>query len=322
MDRVRRHFLSSLERGKVLSLDKLRDWVRRKRLRGVTEGRLRRLRQYWKEISKFGTRGGRPRHYQSIQIPKLGTVQMDGGYFERGSKANNDGMIGFLLFVSASTGLLHALPMANRTIPEYVRLMKSFMKRNPFPAVDTLQSDKERAVVSDEVGAFLAARGVSLQLLTSKRKAFLAERAIRTVKTQLSMVMERRRSKRWVDWLSAVIDNLNDSKAYGTTFNKRDVNRKNFLKFLDERFQTSDHTMSYSGSAVDFDAVKMAGWADKIFAFSPGAKVLVSYTALQERKKRDVKRSQLGSYSEEEHRVTRAFLKSDSKGDLVPGTAN
>ena len=323
MDSVRRHFLANLGAGRVLSSTQLQAWAKRRNLlgkKGVTASALRDIRKYWREISKFGPGGGRPKHFQSIQIPKLGTVQLDGAFFAKDYPEHNDGYKGFLLLVATATGRLHAVPMMRKSGAEYVAVLRKVFRKMPFPAMDVLQSDREGALRGKAVQRFLRKKGVPLHLLTSSRKAFLVERAIRKVKTDISMALESRRSKRWLELLPKVVANINNAPAYGTSFKKTAVNRKNFLRFLDERFGSADHTMSYSGSALDFDAVKMAGWAGKVFGLSPGDRVLISRAAAEKRGEGYAKKSHLGSYNPEPHVVTGGYLRSDRKGDLVAGT--
>jgi len=297
-------------------------WARERKLmgkKGVTEQSLRGLRKYWREISKFGPGGGKPKHFQTIQIPQLGTVQLDGAFFGKDYPDHNDGYRGFLLLVATATGRLHAVPMRRKSGAAYVAVLRKVFRKRPFPALDVLQSDQEGALRGKAVQRFLRQKGVPLQLLTSSRKAFLVERAIRKVKSDISMVLESRRSKRWLELLPMVVANINNTSAYGTSFKKTAVNRKNFLRFLDERFGSADHTMSYSGSALDFDAVKEAGWAGKVFGLSPGDRVLISRAAVDKRGEGYAKKSHLGSYYPEPHVVTGGYLRADRRGDLVAG---
>lgn len=130
--------------------------------------------------------------------------------------------------------------------------------------------------------------------------------------------------RRWTETLPALVKSLNDKSARGTSFRRADVRSSNFPDFLNELYQTSDHTLLHNLFG-EIDADRLFGGSDskklrQLFKFPLGAVVLVHRSAYYQHGTAFSKPSIQGSFRSEPARVKSRWLKRVRGGRLlVPG---
>ena len=324
MDRVKRWFLRQTKNGIVPNFDETLRFARKSgaggAVRGVTHRKLQALRKNWFFTSLYSRAPAKVRHFQTIQIPKMGLIQADSAFMDKGEVSENDGYVGFMLFAEPATGLLFANPIKDKKRETYEDCVEEAMVSGVFRRFTVLQSDRDRSFTSPKFSEHLKqSHGVTTQFLVGFTKAWSVERAIRTVKTNLSILMDRKKTRRWLDLLPKIISHHNQRPAFGTTFKRNAITERTFLDYLDERFKSEDHTMTYAGSSRDYESLKYMGWSKKIFRFHPGNYVLLSVAGDYLNKKTFTKKSMRGTYSKTLYIVRSAALRASDKGHLVPG---
>jgi len=246
--------------------------------------------------------------------------QADAAFMDKSSVKENRGHIGFILFVEPATGLMFANPAKSKTTLTYQTAVENAMESGVFRQFNVFQSDREASLVSEKFIKHLKrVHGVSTQTLVTGSKGWSVERGIRTIKTNLGILMTRRGNENWIDLLPKVIRDHNNQNAFGTRYRRKDITERVFLDYLDERYRSKDHTMSYAGSRRDYHDMKVLGW-EKVFRFRPKDKVLLSVDGdYQNKKKLFWKKSTKGYFSKTIYIVREASLRASGKGHLVPG---
>jgi hypothetical protein len=310
-----------LDKGRVLTYAEVSKYVRAHKLAGITMQQLRRLRQSWLSTAIYRNAPLRPKRYQSIGIHRLGLIQLDVAFYEGKNKGHDSGCIGFVIAVAPATGMLQAIPVKNKATETFEECIEELITAGIFPALHTIQSDRERALTSARFRQYiLDEKHIRLHQLVTGSKAWSAERAIRTVKTQLSMVMKRHsESKRWLTFLQPIIEHHNQQPAHGTKYIAQDINDANFLSYLSERFGTPDVTMDYNSKSIDIKALAFPRWRKLLFKHQLKDLVIITRASDYTKKGGFEKKSRDGTYSSTIYTVTRAALRSNYLGILVPG---
>lgn len=157
-------------------------------------------------------------------------------------------------------------------------------------------------------------------LLKKLSKAYLSERYIGFVKNRLSVAMNHKGSKRWVDFVEPLLKEYNTSKIEGTSYTRQSVNKYNFDHFLTQLLKTDQPELLFnSGTVAPFRYEK---WNKLLFRYSLGQKVLLSKRAEWKSRHRYhafEKYSVEGGYSEKIYTVSGMQLRKTHKlRDLVP----
>jgi hypothetical protein len=160
-------------------------------------------------------------------------------------------------------------------------------------------------------------------------KAFLAEKAIRTVKFQLETALEGRKNDKdnlaqykWVSLLANIVLHHNKQFCDGTSFRRNEINNANFLSFLDQQDGSGgDVTLKFNSRSIDQHSFASSIWRQKIFAHQVGDKVRLTRSSLKEakEKKKFDKASKVGTHTRELYTLFQAKLASSKDGGLSPG---
>ena len=114
-------------------------------------------------------------------------------------------------------------------------------------------------------------------LFEKGHKAFLAERYIGFLKTKLSQILKYKGGKYWIDYLTAITTEYNQTKIEGTSYRRQAVNRINFSHFLSQLLKTPEPELTFNSfKAGPFEN---ADWNRRIFKFDLGDRVLLSRSA-------------------------------------------
>lgn len=313
--------IKELKAGRVLSFNDTAAYVRSEQL-DVSMQELRALRRNILETAVFRN-AYQPRFYQGIQIHQLGLVQIDVAFYKEKQRHSNSNYIGWIQAVAPSTGVNACIPVRNKNTETFENAIAELLDAGgPFPVLHTIQSDRERTLVSAKFRQLMFDRHqIRLHTLVKGSKAWSSERAIRNIKTKLSTVMKAKTpSKRWVDHLQSVVTHHNSQLAFGTKFKRTDIDQYNFMEYLSKRFGVKDLSMSYNTASMNSTELPDS-WNRKLFAHLPGDRVLISQTADYTYKgsKTFMKKSTVGTWSDVIYLVTRAALRNTLNADLVPG---
>ena len=138
-------------------------------------------------------------------------------------------------------------------------------------------------------------------------------------------------TKKWIDFISPLVESHNSAPAYGTSFKRNEIKDSNFHDYLDERELKKipkaerakfDVTATFNSQSIDSGSLPDSA-KRKLFKFLPGEEVLVSRKALKINKADGgvfAKSSVLGSFSRKRFQITSAKLRPTAEGQLVAGS--
>ena len=274
------------------------------------------------------------KYHQTITIPKIGLLAVDFGFFKKDDKWYNKNNIGFLMVVGVNTHKYWAVPMKSRQMDEFEKALEEICLGNIFPVITNVLSDRESAIFSKKFQAKMKKKyNIKFQFLHRMNKAYPAENGIRHVKENLSILLDSKSTKRWIDLLPTVINSHNTKKIRKTKYTPNQIDDSNFLDFLSKSKQIKylkkrkmnkkkkirDITMFLNTNSYSFDNLPKGKWRKKTFKFDIGDKVLVSFKSLKG-SKLIKKPSVEGTYSRDPYVIKYGFLRNtlDNKY-LVPG---
>ena len=132
-------------------------------------------------------------------------------------------------------------------------------------------SDFQRVMVSYGVNHFRTPT-------KTKWKASIAERAIRTIKTRIDRIMQKRKTKVWIDVLDSIVENYNNTphSAHGLTpLQVTDENRHQVYKKLYPYSQVTVECKLRVGDRVrkireksEFEKGYKPNWSEQIYVIS------------------------------------------------------
>ena len=322
MDKLKKIFKDNLHRGKPLSFRELLAISKAKKL-GLTTRQVRNIRKQFVETLVFTSARLKPKEFMTVAIHKLGLLQWDVGFFEKEIAKLNRKYKGFLLSVCVATGLMMPVLVVQNKVGTYQFALKKIVDSRLFPAIHTIQTDKERAFVSPELTEYaLEEFGIRFHQMVTGSKAFAAERAIRTIKTKVSQVQLSRKTDKWINIILDVANHHNEQNAFGTSFRRIDIDDENFLQYMSERYGKKDVTLTYPGSKISYAYLKWAGMAEKLMKFKVGEKVAVTILAdktVKRKYKTFIKKSRHGTYYPKVYKIVKAALRKTYSGQLVAG---
>ena len=131
------------------------------------------------------------------------------------------------------------------------------------------------------------------------------------MKERLSMALQlnRQGDNNWIRHIESIVSARNKETIRGTSIVRNSVTKHNFMKVLEELYNSTDPTMLFNLASTSSDAY--APWlAKKIWKHDLGAKVLLSRDANYQLKKDFFrKKSILGAYDEKVYTVKSRELK-------------
>ena len=316
MDRVRKHFLDKVGKGVILNHKQLTDYVKKNKivLSHKEEGGLRKYRRMWKSMAVF-SRANKVKHFASMAYPKMGTVQLDVGFFHPRLKGHNGGNIGFLLAVEMVSQKLAVVPIKNATGDSWKRAIQKIIEES-YVDINLFLTDRDTVVKPDFVKYIFDRYRVRWQHLIYRSKAAMCENMIEYCKRHLSMAMAMNKTKNWIQYVPEIVSSYNQGFITGTKIPRNRLHEANFLSKLKALYKVRDPTLFFNGFDLGRFTPKMER---KLFRFRTGDTVL-----LQRKLDLGVKTSQFdktsvkGKFSKTLYTVVERKLKHNSKFTLVP----
>jgi hypothetical protein len=313
MEKIEDAYRRAAKRGIVLSESDLVALRDKMGLKGeVTRGELRTLRYRFKFLA-IHSRFQRPSHFMTASIPKLGNVFLDMADFEPRLKVRNKQCQYFLVGVDSLSQKLACYPFPNKSRVSWENGVRMMLK-NDFAYVTTFVSDRDTAVAGKAFQQRIKEElGIDWFHLMNRSKSFLAENKIRYMKERLSQGMKMRSpplDNVWVDLVPGIVADYNRRYVTGTKIVRRDVNKKNQLDVIRQRYRVQDPTplfnLGVAGKLSDRMEKKLG------FRFKVGDRVLLSTSANYELKSGYfAKKSVRGNYARKVYKVTAVRLKSN-----------
>lgn len=234
------------------------------------------------------------KYHQTITIPKIGLLAIDFCFYKQDLKWHNKNYIGFLMVVGVNTKKFWAVPMKSRKMHEFETALEEICLGNVFPSITNVISDRESAIFSQKFQAKMKKKyNIKFQFLHRMNKAYPAENAIRHVKEHLSILLDSKDSKRWIDLLPTVINSHNTKELNNTKYTPNKIDDTNFLDYLSKSKKikylkrkkkrvkrVKDITMLFNTNSYSFDNLPKGKWRKKTFKFDIGDKVLISFKSL------------------------------------------
>lgn len=318
MDRLRRHYLTTLRReGIALNNVQLHRYSKDLNL-GLAKTEIGELVKEWLETSRFSPYK-KSKSHQTFPLSRgLGCLHIDYSQYQPQLGTKNSGCKAIIVAVDAASGRAAAIAVRNKTTDEFIRAVTFLLGK--FDVVRTILSDRERALQSNRFRSWLEPRRIKIFFMRGRLKAYMAETILGRFKTQLSISLAATGSDRWIEKLAQVVLKHNKTKQRGTSFDRRDINPGNYLEFVDELVGNAEAEFATGRQSYEgFSKTQRK----ELFKFAPGDQVTVSkvasYTEEAYKRPKFFKASSRGQFTTRIFEVTRAELRSTSKGSLVPG---
>lgn len=271
---VKRHFLSNLLIGIVLTTPELAKFCKSKKL-NVPMKNLRRLRRFWKFTAMFETPRAKPK-YMSASILKYGTLMCDIGFLPD-YKSSNRGITAFLAVKEMVSGSIGAVEIKNKTTDELVKAISTILAKGPFKQVHTLVWDREAAITSAKFRELVRNKyGIKVFFLKARNKAYLAELAVAYIKKRIAMKVEASKNKQWIGGtLQNIVRHYNNLYYPGTKFKRGKITRGNAELFLRAKLKMKNPTLTFNAATLEPSNIRNSDWKDKMFKYNIGDEVLV-----------------------------------------------
>lgn len=337
-DQLKTIFLDNAKQGIILSKKQLSSIAMKKKFR-INHDKISKIRRYFTYLARFDI-PKRTSKYMSTSILKFGSLFCDIGYMPISYKKYNNNYYSFIAAKEVVSGQIAAVPIKNKSMKEIFNGLKSILDQGSLRQCHTLLWDSEAAVKSAKMQSLLQKElGVRCFFLTQRHKSYLAENAIRMIKTALAMKIAASDNKTWVGpILSNVVKNYNSQKVGNTRFIRSSINRRNTIPFLQEHLSMKNPTLLFNSTTMS--KITNPIWSGILFKFDIGDKVLISKKITsnedtgitqtwgskeekadpsfkmfkRQRKFWEPKSSLAGHFSKRQYTITGRKLKSSNKG--------
>ena len=328
LKKLKRHFLSQLEKGINLSDEELREYAKRRRWKiPLYTGKLK---DEWVSLARFNRIVHRPRNYVTGLVYRMGLIQTDLAIVEEGRdwRHVNDGNMGFLVGVDTATRKVCAIPMRGKSVEDYKDVLDKLLTGGHFPRIHRLVSDNDRGIASPKVYNYIMERfGVPITYMKLRHKAYLAERMIREIRNDLSQALLKTgyRPRKWLDIVQNIVKRMNGRPGNEGGQAPKDVTDSNFYRFLDTKLGT-DSTFFTNTSSIDSRSLSSnPAVVRAIWKLAIGDTVLVSAkhmpSEMRRRGRKFFKPTKFGAFFDKKFTIKEQKLRSALKPDiLVPGT--
>ncbi|KAL3117435.1 hypothetical protein niasHT_004438 [Heterodera trifolii] len=152
-------------------------------------------------------------------------VQADLADFQALSRKNS-GYRYLLLAVDVLSRLMFGSPVKSKKPADVKRAFEEVFGQMP-KLPETLYTDRGLEFVAKPMKEFFAENGIKKYETSSKKKAAVAERAIRTLKTRLYKYFSAKNTSAWVDVLPKFLSAINNSVCRATGLRPNDISDAN-----------------------------------------------------------------------------------------------
>ncbi len=143
---------------------------------------------------------------------------MDCAYMTSYSAKDNEGFKYFVVFIDVFSKYAYAFPLRSLSADEMVKTLKEFISLTS-QKPEKLRSDLGVEFKNKQVAKYLNDEGIDHFFAQSDKKANMAERFIRTIKSKLVRYMKKNKTSKWVDILKDVVLSYNNTfhRTIGTS---------------------------------------------------------------------------------------------------------
>lgn len=288
-----------------------------------TKKTIKAFRRRWKFLSSF-IKAGDPKHYMSFVLFRLGNIFVDIAYFGESVKSKNNGYKYIFVAIEAGSQITWTKPLHSRNMTSLYTAIKTMSQVSPYEKIHTIWSDRESTFLSRDFQRLLKQSfGIRFQFLTTRHKAFFAERHIRYLKERLSMLMGFNDTPVWSqDMLQTVTQNYNRGRAHHTSFRRLDVTAANWPAFLREFYNVPSSRHVYALTTVNASDLGLSLTPQirrSIWKFPRGTGVLLKRSGYAETKERkQVKSSIEGNVGSLVFYIFSHHLKANNQLALIP----
>ncbi|KAL3070325.1 hypothetical protein niasHS_016152 [Heterodera schachtii] len=165
------------------------------------------------------------RRLRTVPTGFMTDVQADLADFQALSRKNN-GYRYLLLAVDVLSRRMFGSPVKSKRPVDMKRAFEELFEQMP-RVPDTLYTDRGLEFVAKPLKEFYAEKGIQKFETSSKKKAAVAERAIRTLKTRLYKYFSANNTSVWVDVLSKFLSAINNSVCRATGLRPNEISDTN-----------------------------------------------------------------------------------------------
>uniref|UniRef100_A0A914H3F8 Integrase catalytic domain-containing protein n=1 Tax=Globodera rostochiensis TaxID=31243 RepID=A0A914H3F8_GLORO len=157
--------------------------------------------------------------------PSPSDVQADLADFQALSRKNSGNRY-LLLAVDVLSRRMFGAPVKSKKPADMKRAFEELFGQMP-KLPETLYTDRGLEFVAKPLKEFYAEKGIQKFETSSKKKAAVAERAIRTLKTRLYKYFSAKNTSTWVDVLAEFLAAINNSVCRATGLKPLDIDEQN-----------------------------------------------------------------------------------------------
>ena len=309
-DRIEQHYFEHAKKGVVLSAQDLKAYARKENIPIPTDKKLRDLRHLWKFLA-IHSRWTRPKYFMSPTVARLGNLYVDMAEMHKNLRVHNKNRHYFLVCVDALSQKTMAIAYPNKSQQTWEDGIKQFIDN--YPCARNIIVDRDSSVSGLAFQQRLYKEtGVKFIHLRSRSKSYLAERAIRTIKTRVQQALDLNYPDlNWIQYLKPVCDDHNQRFVKHTNIRRIDVDKTNELKVIQMQFGVKDVGHLFNSSTASNFSPHML--KKMRLPFQTGDRVLVSKSANYEIKKDAfTKKSITGNYSKRVYTIDKPVLKANA----------
>jgi hypothetical protein len=274
------------------------------------------------EVARFSAPAKRPHRFQTINHPRIGLYFVDYAEFHKDWAWHNKGCTGFLVAVENLTNRLFVYPSKGKSTSQWEQAVDSFVEQ--VKNVNIIYTDRDAVATSKLFREKIKTLyGVRWYFMVKGSKSYLAERYIRYTKEKLSQALEIKKTKNWVQFVNNIVNEYNNERIEGTTFQRSSITTTNFYDFLSQRLKlnknstlknkiklSNDPTLLINSARIYTQFVSKE-WNKSIFKFEVGEKVFLARRADWKNQKLHAfyKTSHWGTFGPEVYTVANRHLR-------------
>ena len=328
---VREYFEKHLTQGEVLSVKELETFVQKHNLPRQNRRQLQNLKYEYK-ASAVRRPFRKVKLFASTSLDLPGNIDVDFCEYLRKYKQFNSGNVGYIIAVSHLSSQISTYPVKNKSSESYEKAIAHFV--SVFTSgVWSITSDNEAALSKSFRQQMFDRFGLHFKTIQTRSKASLAERAIRTTKTRLTLAMEARRevleknlgrkltisernkSYRWIELLETVTANLNSIVITGTHIKRSKMTPDLVFKVLEEKWKTKVPLNALSEGLRD---KWPENFKDLFFRFQIGSIVHLARDSYYKEKQAFSKHSISGAYHPIQFKIKARVVRTSKTGVIIP----
>ena len=164
--------------------------------------------KHFRHLVQLSTKKHKSRWYSTLPFPLYGVIFVDIAFIFPQFKGKNDGCVGFVMAVEASTQQMYVHPLRKKDMESWREIIEGIVNSSTFDGVKTICSDAEPSLISRQFrNEMMEKRGIKLMFIRNRNKSYYSELFIRWFKNAISKTTKQRKlngEENWQRWIDVV----------------------------------------------------------------------------------------------------------------------